>query len=133
MAVTAELNGGARLEATTVTVSVGAAGDSAVSGTDYEAVSDFTLTIPAGAGRGQASFTLTPTDDGIAEGGEAITVAGAAGGLDVESATLTLEDDGRPSPELRRHRKRVVADPDSGRYRTFLTDRVAETNSLIQH
>ena len=95
MAVTAELNGGARLEATTVTVSVGAAGDSAVSGTDYEAVSDFTLTIPAGAGRGQASFTLTPTDDGIAEGGEAITVAGAAGGLDVESATLTLEDDDR--------------------------------------
>ena len=77
IAVTAALDGAARSEATPVTVSVGAAGDAAASGTDYQAVSDFVLTIAPGALSGEATFTLTPVDDEIAEGDEAITVRGA--------------------------------------------------------
>ena len=63
--VTAALAGAARTEATSVTVSVGAAGDSAASGTDYQAVADFVLTIAPEALTGEATFTLTPADDGL--------------------------------------------------------------------
>ena len=77
----------------TVTVSVGASGDSADSGTDYAAVSDFTVTITAGQTSGTGTFTLTPTDDTEIEGDEAITVAGASTGLTVNGTSVTLEDD----------------------------------------
>ena len=98
--VTAALDGAARTEATSVTVSVGAAGDSAASGTDYQAVADFVLTIAPEALSGEATFTLTPEDDGIAEGDEAITVSGSASGLSVEPAELTLEDDDEASTSV---------------------------------
>ena len=93
VAVTAALVGGTRAEATELTVSVGATGDSSASGTDYEVVPEFVLTIPKGMVSGEAAFTLTPEDDGVAEGDETITVSGAVSGLDVEPAELTLEDD----------------------------------------
>ena len=100
IAVTAALAGAARSAATSVTVSVGAAGDSAASGTDYQAVSDFVLTIAPEALSGEATFTLTPVDDGVAEGDEAITVSGSASGLSVEPAELTLEDDDEASTSV---------------------------------
>ena len=78
----------------------GAAGDSAASGTDYQAVADFVLTIAPGALSGEATFTLTPEDDRIAEGDEAITVSGSASGLSVEPAELTLEDDDEASTSV---------------------------------
>ena len=43
--VTGILDGAARTEATSVTVSVGAPTDTATEGTDYTTVEDFTLTI----------------------------------------------------------------------------------------
>ena len=64
-----------------VTVSLGAAGDAATEGTDYAAVPDFTVTIPGGTTSGSATFTLTPADDGAAEGDEMLSVTGAAAGL----------------------------------------------------
>ena len=79
--------------ATTVTVAVGAATDSATEGTDYAAVADLTITIAAGQSSGQADFTLTPTQDALAEGTEAISLGGTAAGLTVTGATLTLTDD----------------------------------------
>ena len=98
--VTAMLNAGARTTETEVAVTV--AGGSAVAGADFTAVNSFTLTIPANAVSGRESFTLTPTDDGIAEGAETIAVSGAevvdAGqtptpvALPVSGATLTLTD-----------------------------------------
>ena len=96
--VTAELDQGAGNEATVVTVSVGSASDSAASGVDYAAVSDFVVTIPAGSRRGSESFTLTPIDDEIAEDAERITVHGVFGGLLVEPAELVLNDDGDSPP-----------------------------------
>ena len=96
--VTAELDQGARKEATAVTVSVGGADDAAAPGVDYAAVSDFVVTIPAGSRRGSESFTLTPIDDEIAEDAERITVHGVFEGLIVEAAELVLNDDGDSSP-----------------------------------
>ena len=61
--VTAALDGAARGSATAVTVAVGDTGDSATEGTDYATVSDFTVTIGAGATSGTGTFTLTPTQD----------------------------------------------------------------------
>ncbi len=96
--VTAELDQGARKEATAVTVSVGSADDAAAPGVDYAAVSDFVVTIPAGSRHGTESFTLTPIDDQIAEDAERITVHGVFGGLLVEPAELVLNDDGDSPP-----------------------------------
>ena len=78
---------------TTVTVSIGDSADSATSGTDYAAVADFTVTIPAGASSGSAPFTLTPTDDTLAEGDETISVNGTATRLTVNGTSMTLTDD----------------------------------------
>ena len=106
--VTAMLNRGARAEATEVEVSV--TGNTATAGTDFAAVDSFTLTIPAEAASGQASFTLTPADDDIAEGAETIAVSGAevvdAGqtpapvALPVSPATLTLTDNDTASTAI---------------------------------
>ena len=93
--VTGTLNGAPLTADTPVTVSVGAGDDGAVEGTDYGTVTDFTLTIDAGEMTGTATFTLTPTDDGLDEDGESLTVGGTTtiSGLTVSEATLTIEDD----------------------------------------
>ena len=95
--VTAAFSNGATYATdTTVTVSVGGSG-TATSGTDYEAVADFDITIAANATSGTGTFTLTPTDDTLVEGDETIGVAGAATGLTVNGADLTLTDDDAPA------------------------------------
>ena len=94
--VTATLEGGATLpEATQVTVSVGALGDTATEGTDYQMVSDFTVTIPALSATGTGTFSLSPTNDVVVEGDEAISVTGSttAVGLTVTGTTVRLTDD----------------------------------------
>ena len=71
------------------TVSVG--GGTATSGTDYAAVPDVTITVAKDATTGTGTFTLTPTQDTLAEGDETITITGPAGVS--TPATLTLTDD----------------------------------------
>ena len=85
--------------ARTVTISVGGSG-TATSGTDYAAVSDFTVTIPANATSGAGTFTLAPTDDTALEGDETIGVSGTSPGTTVTGTTLTLADDDRPTIAL---------------------------------
>ena len=75
---------------TPVTVSIG--GGSATSGTDYEAVADLELEIPAGGTTGKGAFRLTPIDDTEGEGDETISVSGSASGLSVNGTSLTLTD-----------------------------------------
>ena len=86
-------NGGTYGEDRTVTVSVGGGG-TAEPGTDYAAVPDFEVTIPAGRDSGTATFALTPVDDDVAEGDESLTVTGSASGLEVsgDGETVTLID-----------------------------------------
>ena len=106
--VTGSLDAGARTSASVVTVTVGAATDSATEGLDYANVSTLQITVPANETTGQAMFTLSPENDAIAEGAETISVTGQVSGLTVEPATLTLSDNDTAS--------RVVTlsvDPDS--------------------
>ena len=51
------------------------------------------MTIPKESARGTATFTLTPTQDTIAEGDETIDVTGTADGFTVTKAEVTLTDD----------------------------------------
>ena len=97
IAVTATVSGETRYPAaTTVSVTVGDADDSAVSGTDYAAVDTFDIEIAAGAASATKSFTLTPTDDALDEADETITVSGESGDLTVSGASITLTDDDVP-------------------------------------
>ena len=80
--------------AVNVAVVVGASGDSATSGTDYAAVADFTIAIPAGQSSATATFTLTPTDDTLLEGNETISLDGtASASLTTHDTSVTLADD----------------------------------------
>ena len=94
--VTGTLNGAIGLTSTTVVVSVD--GDTA-STADFASVTPFALTIDAGDASGTATFTLTPTDDGIDEPEETLRVGGSSPSLAVTAATLTIEDDDQaPGP-----------------------------------
>ena len=96
--VTGTLDEGARETATSVTVSVG--GGTATAGTDFAAVSSFALNIPAKATSGSQTFTLTPTDDGVAEGAETLTASGTTSGLSVDPAMLTITDNDTASARV---------------------------------
>ncbi|WP_428098668.1 putative Ig domain-containing protein [Candidatus Rariloculus sp.] len=92
--VTGTLNGIARAEPTTLTLSVGASEDAATEGTDYVAVDDLGLTIPAGQASATAIFVFKPTDDLIDEPAEAVSITGATGIADFEvtGTTLVIKD-----------------------------------------
>ena len=95
--VTAALDGAPRATATTVTVSDGGTG-TAVSGTDYAAVNDFTLTIPADSASVTGTFAFTPLDDSAAESAETVVLSGSATGLETGTATLTIADAENSAP-----------------------------------
>ena len=93
--VTAELDEAPQASATVVTVSVGAPGDGATEGTDYDNVGILTLAIPAGQTSATADFTLTVVNDDVDEENEALTVGGAVTvqHLTVMPSTVTITDD----------------------------------------
>ena len=99
--VQAATAGGTFSEDQTITVSVGDSGDSATSGTDYAAVSDFDITITKGQTKGSAKFTLTPTSDTIVEGNETISVDGTATGLTIKNTSVSITDDDSTDITLR--------------------------------
>ena len=118
VALTAMLNRSARPAATAVTVEVGAAGDTATEGTDYAAVDDLTLTIPAYMTGITVRFTLTPMNDRIDEPGESLTVTGstAVAGLTVTPpAGLALDiEDNDAAPSLALSVSASAIDEDGG-------------------
>ena len=95
--VTATLDEAARPSGTPVRVSV--SGNSAVAGTDFSTVEDFTIRIRPNQTSGSGTFTLTPVDDEVDEPDETVTVTGTTPdsvGLPVEPAsgvTVTIADD----------------------------------------
>ena len=98
--VSAALEGATRSTDTEVTVSV--TGVTARAGTDYEAVSDFTVTIPANLFSGTGTFTLVPEDDETDAPDRTVRVQGTASGLAVSPSsglTVTIEDDD-PAPRV---------------------------------
>ena len=89
--VTVALDGAPRTTATQVTVS--RTGGTATSGTDYAAVSDFTLTIPANQTSRMGTLTFRPINDNVSEGDEEVELSASATGLAVGTAILTITDD----------------------------------------
>ena len=112
--VTASLaDGGVRSDDTAVSFSVGKSTDSAVAGTDYQVVADFTAVIPAGTNRASAAFSLSGTADLLDEPAESLTVsvsvpAGLTADADQRTLALTDADD---TPQ--RLVLTVDADPDT--------------------
>ena len=102
--VTGTLDRAPRPGETTVSVEVGAPGDTASEGADYQTVGALTLTIPAYAASGTVRFTLRPVDDRIDEPEEALTVRGTTAVIDLNvfaADAFAIEDnDAEPSPEL---------------------------------
>ena len=103
--VTASLNAGARAGDTEVRLTVGAAGDTAVPGTDYVRVSERTLTILAGETSGTAVFRLAPVDNQSSDGARTLSVTGSTtvAELRIEPATgakVALADDDNPAMRL---------------------------------
>ena len=91
--VTARLDGNALGAPQTYVLSVGAEGDSAAPGSDYQAVNDSTLTIPAGASEGSGVFYVAPVNDGVSEGNKKLTVSIEHDSLPGGEAQVTLRDD----------------------------------------
>ena len=89
--VTVTLEGELQVQATEVALSV--SDGTAMAGSDFMPVAGFAVTIPAGAASGEGSFTLAPVDDALHEPDETVTVSGAASGLEVLPATVTIADD----------------------------------------
>ena len=118
VALTAMLNRSARPAATAVTVEVGTTGDTATEGTDYAAVDDLTLTIPAYMTGITVRFTLTPTNDRIDELGESLTVTGStavAGLIVTPPGGLALDiEDNDPAPSLALSVNASAIDEDGG-------------------
>ncbi len=93
--VTATVNGETRyVDAKTVVVSVD--DDTATSPADYAAVTNFNITIAAGAASQTGSFTVTPVDDDLDEANETIDVTGTLTGITIADATVTLTDTDDP-------------------------------------
>ena len=111
--VTASTDGDTFADDRTVTVTIGAAADPAVAGTDYATVSGFTVTIAAGQTSGSETFTLTPSDDTIVEGDETLTVAGTSPGLVVHGTAVTIVDDDHTEITLTADPTRVSEDADA--------------------
>ena len=118
--VTATLDAGTRTTATEVTVS--RTGGTATSGTDYAAVENFTVTIPANHLSGTATFTFTPTDDDAVESAdETVILSGSATGLTGGTATLTIADDDKLKPVF----------PDSARARSVAENTVGNVGAPV--
>ncbi len=76
-----------------VTVSVGSG--TATSGTDFTAVSDFTISIQANTLSSTGTFTLTPTSDTVDEPDETVMITGTSTveNVTVTGTSLTITDD----------------------------------------
>ena len=99
LTIEARIRGGATFDTdTTVTVSFGQAGDSAISGTDYEAVPDLEIVIPAGKSFWAESICPRFIDDTLVEGDEKFSIVGRAGALTVDGAEVTIIDDETREP-----------------------------------
>jgi len=93
--VTASLPSGttAPASATDLTIAVGGgSGDTATSGTDFTAVTPFTLTIPANSLSGTANFTLASLNTIPFRGSKRLTVSSSTTGFVVTGAQLTIND-----------------------------------------
>ena len=92
--VTATLTSATRLATDQkIRVEVGAAGDSAVAGSEYIEVESFDIPLSRDAPSGSASFTMTPIDDAVDAQNVSLTISGELAGASVMGTELTIVDD----------------------------------------
>ena len=118
--VTAALDGAARAVATEV--ALGVTGGTATAETDFAALGNVTVTIPAGQTEGTRTFSFSPVDDDLDEGlSETVVLGGTVPGLSVRTATLTLVDDDGKGIELSQGPVRLTEEaPNGGSYTVSL-------------
>ncbi len=82
-------------QTTTLPVTVSVGSGTATSGTDFTAVSDFTISIPADTRSSTGTFTLTPTSDTVDEPDETVMITGTSTveNVTVTGTSLTIIDD----------------------------------------
>ncbi len=117
--VTAGISGTDRFSADQ-TLRIGVGGGTSASGTDYTAVPDFDLVIPAGDGDASATFDLHLVNDEIAEPHETIRIGGFLPGVNVTPAEIELQSDDR-------HRIDVVV-----LFTAFLRSRLPSIRTTMQ-
>ena len=88
-----------------------------------------TVTIPAGEMQGTATLTLTPTDDTVAEGDETVQVSGAASGLAVTAAGVTITDNDREPSRIDLSVTPIEVDEDAGGVDLEVTATLADGSS----
>ncbi len=84
-------DGSARLASTT-TVTLTLSSGTAISGTDFTAVSPFSVIIERGKPSGKTIFDLSGLEDSIVEGGENINVSATASGFTINTTQITFLD-----------------------------------------
>ena len=90
--VTATLNGATLSSDTPVVVTVGSG--TAVAGTDFVAVADFTITIASNSASNTGTFSLTPIQNSVDEPNKTLDVGGSTtSALTVTGAQVTITDD----------------------------------------
>ncbi len=117
--VTAGISGTDRFSADQ-TLRIGVGGGTSASGTDYTAVPDFDLLIPAGDGDASATFDLHLVNDEIAEPHETIRISGFLPGVNVAPTEIELQSDDR-------HRIDVVV-----LFTAFLRSRLPSIRATMQ-
>ncbi len=91
--VTATLS---RVFSTDTKVAVQVRSGTATVGSDFQAVNDFDVIVPADQRSGAAAFTLTPVRDTLQEADETVLINGTSDGFNVASAELTIVDNSDP-------------------------------------
>ena len=97
--VTATLKDGNRVKSVATTVTISVEEDTAIEGEDFEAVSDFAITIASGSSSSSGTFTLTAKGDAVADDSETVKVTGRTGlssssvaGTEVEEAEVSIRN-----------------------------------------
>ena len=93
VSVTATLDGDPVAADLPVTVTIGAADDTATAGDDYTASATHTLTVPAGAHSASVDVDIAVADDSVAEPLEEISVVVEAEGRASAATAFAIEDD----------------------------------------
>ena len=125
--VTGRLNSLPRDSDTTVSVSVGASGDTAIEGTDYSTVDDLTLTIDEGEVAASVTFTLTPVENDVDAAVKRLSVSGSTQGLTVTGTTVSISDNDTRGLAFYRDRLPV----DEGESRVYLIGMLSEPTADV--
>ena len=123
--VSATLKDGNRVKTVATTVTISVEEDTAIEDQDFEAVSDFAITIASGSSSSSGTFTLTARKDAVADDNETVKVTGRTGlssssvaGTEVEAAEVSIRNT-PPAVELS-PTSLTVEEGESGSYTVVL-------------